>query len=144
MKELDVKYGDIYCEIGDREVEIIHRLTTAVLEHESDLIAASDACGDLDAILALSLAAKKYNWAEPQMTTENIICIAEGRHPLLELVVPCFVPNDYQIGRRVEQQGSEHANVFVLTGPNQSGKSILLKQVAIIVYLAHRKHMPHT
>ncbi|PFH58943.1 hypothetical protein XA68_13032 [Ophiocordyceps unilateralis] len=135
MQELDEQYGDMYCEIGDREVEIIHGLATDVLGHEDDCIAASDACGNFDALLALALGADKYNWTAPQMTRSSVIHIEDGRHPLLELVVPCFVPNDCRLGGQVD---SEEANkVLVLTGPNHSGKSVLLKQVAIIVYLAH-------
>ncbi|KAF4510494.1 hypothetical protein G6O67_002374 [Ophiocordyceps sinensis] len=140
MKELDEQYGDMYCEIGDMEVEIIHHLATSVLKHEKDLVLASDACGDFDAMLALALGAEKYNWTAPQMTRSNMIRIEDGRHPLMELVVPCFVPNDCDLGEDRESSGPggpERRSVFVLTGPNHSGKSIFLKQVAIIVYLAH-------
>lgn len=122
------------------EVEIIHHLATSVLKHEKDLVLASDACGDFDAMLALALGAEKYNWTAPQMTRSNMIRIEDGRHPLMELVVPCFVPNDCDLGEDRESSGPggpERRSVFVLTGPNHSGKSIFLKQVAIIVYLAH-------
>ncbi|KAM4059327.1 mutS family protein [Hirsutella rhossiliensis] len=140
MRELDEQYGDMYCEIGDMEVEIIHHLATTVLKYEMDLVLASDACGDFDAMLALALGAEKYSWTAPRMTRSNMIQIEDGRHPLMELVVPCFVPNDCDLGGNRDTSGpgeSEQASVFVLTGPNHSGKSIFLKQVAIIVYLAH-------
>lgn len=119
---------------------MIHHLATAVLEHEEDLVLASDACGDFDAMLALALGAEKYNWTAPQMTRCNMIRIEDGRHPLMELVVPCFVPNDCDLGGNGDTPGSAEsarASVFVLTGPNHSGKSVFLKQVATIVYLAH-------
>ncbi|KJZ71201.1 hypothetical protein HIM_09407 [Hirsutella minnesotensis 3608] len=140
MTELDAQYGDIYCEIGDREVEIIHRLATAILEYEDDLYLASDACGNFDALLALAVGAEKYNWTAPQMVQASTIRIEEGRHPLMELVVPCFVPNNCDLGgAQVACDGDEleRGGAMVLTGPNQSGKSVYLKQVAIIVYLAH-------
>ncbi|PHH77469.1 hypothetical protein CDD82_3491 [Ophiocordyceps australis] len=138
MRELDEQYGDMYCEIGDREVEIIHGLATSVLEHREALMVASDACGDFDALMALAIGASKYKLTAPQMTQDNVVQIYNGRHPLQELVVPNFVPNDCNIaGGSGEAILEQQANLVVLTGPNHSGKSIYLKQVAIIVYLAH-------
>ena len=74
------------------------------------------------------------------MTTENVITIEGGRHPLQELVVPSFVPNDCHISgghRATVRHDLAEAQSLVLTGPNHSGKSIYIKQTAIIVYLAH-------
>ncbi|KAF4949592.1 hypothetical protein FGADI_8787 [Fusarium gaditjirri] len=140
MRELDEEYGDMYCQIGDREVEIIHGLAGKVLEHAEPLLLASDMCGEFDAILALALGAQKYDWHAPQMVEESIIHIEEGRHPLQELVVPAFIPNPCHLFTGTSnitagQDGSPQA--LVLTGPNHSGKSVYLKQTAIIVYLAH-------
>ncbi|KAF5544816.1 mating type 1-2 [Fusarium napiforme] len=140
MRELDEEYGDMYCQIGDREVEIIHDLAGKVLEHEEPLLLASDMCGEFDAILALALGAEKYDWHAPQMVEASIIHIEEGRHPLQELVVPAFIPNPCHLFTGTStiteaQDGSPQA--LVLTGPNHSGKSVYLKQTAIIVYLAH-------
>lgn len=159
MKELDDQYGDMYCEIGgernfiydapsclplmcelDREVEIIHDLATKILKYEEALVMASDVCGKLDAILALAIGAGKYGWTAPQMTTDNILQISEGRHPLQELVLPSFVPNGCHLAggkSRERRSNEEDATALVLTGPNHSGKSVYIKQIAIIVYLAH-------
>lgn len=157
MRELDAQYGDMYCEIGgnyeltevsknslinnrlDMEVELIHELATDVLKFEEILVSVSDLCGEFDALLALALGAEKYGWTSPQMVSRSTIHIEGGRHPLQELVVPSFVPNDCDI-RGHESPGSRsHGNgqAIILTGPNHSGKSIYLKQTAIIVYLAH-------
>lgn len=91
-------------------------------------------------MLALAIGADKYNWTAPQMTKADIIQIENGRHPLQELVVPSFVPNNTDLADGHEtsrQEEPEPAQMLVLTGPNHSGKSIYLKQVAIIVYLSH-------
>ena len=91
-------------------------------------------------MLALAIGAEKYNWTAPLMTKANIIKIENGRHPLQELVVPSFVSNDTNLcggHEKPPQEGLETAQMLVLTGPNHSGKSIYLKQVAIIVYLSH-------
>ena len=64
--------------------------------------------------------------------------ITSGRHPLQELVVPSFVPNNCAIGTGRTPFGPHNAcSAMVLTGPNHSGKSVYIKQTAIIVYLAH-------
>lgn len=126
--------------VSDREVEIVHDLATRVLKYEEALVMVSDLCGEFDAILALALGANKYNWTAPQMTTDNLIQIKGGRHPLQELVLPAFVPNDCYLsgGQPHDADGDEEqAQALVLTGPNHSGKSIYIKQTAVIVYLAH-------
>lgn len=60
---------------------------------------------------------------------DNVIQIKKGRHPLQELCVDAFIPNDADF--------SATERVFLVTGANYSGKSVYLKQVALIVYLAH-------
>lgn len=86
--------------------------------------------------MALSRGAQTYDWVCPQVTKTKTLQIEGGRHPLQELVVSSFVPNDCHLG----QDGDftdESLTALVLTGPNHSGKSIYLKQTAIITYLAH-------
>uniref|UniRef100_A0A8H7NCI4 DNA mismatch repair protein MSH5 n=1 Tax=Bionectria ochroleuca TaxID=29856 RepID=A0A8H7NCI4_BIOOC len=139
MRELDEQFGDMYCQIGDREVEIVHNLVNLVLEHEDVLIRASDLCGDFDALAALAAGAEKYSWTKPRMTTANILEIRGGRHPLQELVVTTFVPNDCRLSYEEvdDPDATESTSALLVTGPNHSGKSVFLKQTAIIVYLAH-------
>ncbi|KAH8808297.1 muts domain V-domain-containing protein [Xylogone sp. PMI_703] len=153
MKELDDYFGDLYGMICDREIEIIHGLAVKVLEYEDLLIAASDFCGDLDYVVALALGAQRYNLVSPHITTENIIRIEEGRHLLQELTVPSYVPNDCSLvggpgdeeddtGRSFENLSNRSGmakgpSMLIMTGPNYSGKSIYLKQIAIIIYMAH-------
>lgn len=145
------------CE-SDREIEIIHELGVSVLEHETVLLAVSETLGELDSILALALGCSQQGWTRPEITNDNIIEILGGRHPLQELVVPTFIANDCNLAGGTEQRSSapssqdhssraasqssdlsdsNHPSTLVLTGPNHSGKSIYLKQVALIVYLAH-------
>jgi DNA mismatch repair protein MSH5 len=108
---------------------------------------AYDVCGELDSLLALALGAEKYKMTAPQLTSTNIIQIQDGRHPLQELVVPSYIPNDTLLlggsgdgtadETIVSDLMGEVPSMLVMTGPNHSGKSIYLKQVALIVYLAH-------
>ena len=135
------------------EIEIAHELGVKVLEREESIVKASELYGELDVLVALALAADKYNWTAPQMTASNVIDIRGGRHPLQELVVPSFIQNDCSIqggdgagypvsdpGRSsttVADKNLDKPSMLILTGPNHSGKSVYLKQVALIVYLAH-------
>lgn len=132
---------------ADKEIEIVHELGVEVLEQEKALATASDLCGDLDSLLALALGADKYKLVAPQMTSANVLHIQAGRHPLQELVVPSFIANDALLlgglgdeqddGSIVTDEMRDIPSVMVLTGPNHSGKSVYLKQVALIVFLAH-------
>jgi len=139
--------------LPDREIEIVHALAVRVLEHEQILATASDLCGELDCLVALALGARKYGFNRPQMTTANIVRIEGGRHPLQELTVPVYIANDCFVAggpgddensiSEVESQSSavqesiDSPTMLMLTGPNYSGKSVYLKQNALIVYMAH-------
>ncbi|KAL4809528.1 muts domain V-domain-containing protein [Aspergillus unguis] len=150
MREMDEKLGDIYGLICEKEIEIVYDLAQRVLRYETVLIDASDACGELDSLLAMIQAVTCYNLARPKMSKDNIIKIKGGRHILQELTVSSFVPNDtFLVGGRVEEQTVDHSqhapealktgsnpSMLLLTGPNYSGKSVYMKQVALIVYLA--------
>ncbi|CRK30240.1 hypothetical protein BN1723_014350 [Verticillium longisporum] len=154
MRELDAHLGDMYGGILDLEVEILHNLAVDVMVHEDALLAAADICGELDALVAMALAAGKYGWTAPKVTMSNVLSIRAGRHPLQELVLPLYIPNDCYLsggedhetpGLGFESRSSGHlpmstsecASMTVLTGPNHSGKSVHLKHVALITYLAH-------
>ncbi|KAI1365065.1 putative MSH5 protein [Xylaria arbuscula] len=152
MKELDEELGDLYCMIIDREIEIIHQLAVTVLGRETAIIEASEVLGELDSLLALATLCGQNEWTAPEMTTSNTIHIQGGRHPLQELVTPSFIPNDCSLAGGTGDDRHEHGDTLpfevvensleapstvVITGPNHSGKSVYLKQIAIIVYLAH-------
>ena len=72
------------------------------------------------------------------MTSDDLIQIQEGRHPLQELSVPAFVPNDCRLPTlSYAHPTQDQSRIIWLTGSNSSGKSVFLKQVACIVFLAH-------
>lgn len=165
MSEMDQTFGDIYGQIIDKEIEIVQALAERVLEYEEMLNSSSDICGELDCLVALAKGAKLHNLVKPRMTEENIVKIKGGRHPLQELTVSAYVANDtYLVGgpgsdpeeipfgvlptqetaaaatssRGISRhQAADGPSMVIMTGPNYSGKSVYLKQVAIIVYMAH-------
>ncbi|KAF2019048.1 hypothetical protein BU24DRAFT_341301 [Aaosphaeria arxii CBS 175.79] len=161
MREMDDHFGDLFGLISDREIEICHELTQYTLKYEGLLTTTSDICSELDSLIALARGAKLYSLCRPDVSMDNSIRIRNGRHILQELTVPSFVPNDTQLsgGEGDEGLGSEgrptsiasncpasarwsnsedsEANMVILTGPNYSGKSVYLKQVALIVFMSH-------
>jgi DNA mismatch repair protein MSH5 len=100
-------------------------------------------------MVALALGANKYCWTAPIITEDNVVSICGGRHPLQELAVSTYVTNDcHLIGGSGLCSNANHPgfhkdeleaepSMLVVTGPNHSGKSVYLKQVALTVYLAH-------
>ncbi|KAK4239460.1 muts domain V-domain-containing protein [Achaetomium macrosporum] len=150
MLDLDSQYGDLPSRIADEEVEVIMALAAALLEHEEAILHASELFGELDSLLALALAAEKYNWTAPIMTVSNVIDVVDGRHPLQELLTPSYIPNSCHLAGGCGTDGLDEdaratsgnrkgaaPSMLILTGPNNSGKSVYMKQVALIVYLSH-------
>lgn len=141
MRRMDGDLGDLWAIICDREIEISHGLAQKVLEKENLLIQASDICGELDCLLALAHGVGEYKLCRPLMVADNVIDIRGGRHIIQELTVASYVANDtFLVGGEDDRDMREHLpdypTMLLLTGPNYSGKSVYLKQVALIVYMA--------
>ncbi|CAL9122662.1 unnamed protein product [Musa textilis] len=128
-RELDNLLGDIYHKILDMERAIIRDLITRVLNFVPQLIKAVNFAAELDCILSLALIAHQNNYVRPILTEDTFLDIKNGRHALQEMTVDTFVPNDTKI--------LNDGRINIITGPNYSGKSIYVKQVALVVYLSH-------
>ncbi|XP_029440186.1 mutS protein homolog 5 [Rhinatrema bivittatum] len=128
-KELDAMLGDLHCEIRDHEALIMHQLQTKVLEKSQVLSEVTEYVAQLDVLLALAVAARESNYSRPSFSQCRGIRIKDGRHPLMELCTRTFVPNSMESS---EQTG----RIKILTGPNSCGKSVYLKQVGLIVFMA--------
>ncbi|GAM86102.1 hypothetical protein ANO11243_041120 [Dothideomycetidae sp. 11243] len=147
VKEMDQQFGDIYGQICNREIEIAQELSEEVLKWDRVLISTSDILGELDVILALACGAREYKLCRPQMTADNVLEIAGGRHPLQERTVPVFMPNaTFVVGGPGNNSDFRHESsvryadspsMLMVTGPNYSGKSVYLKQIALITAMAH-------
>eukprot|EP00963_Diacronema_lutheri_P000060 scaffold5_cov331-Pavlova_lutheri.AAC.3 len=129
-EELNQTYGDLFNKIRDIENSILRELLTKVLDHSGILLTATSAVAEVDCFLSFAKAAREQNYFRPKITQENVLQIVNGRHPLSELAVECFVPNSTDIK-------NTEGRIHLLTGPNYSGKSIYGKQVALITFMAH-------
>uniref|UniRef100_A0A8I7B3L5 DNA mismatch repair protein MSH5 n=1 Tax=Hordeum vulgare subsp. vulgare TaxID=112509 RepID=A0A8I7B3L5_HORVV len=128
-RELDNLLGDIYHKILDMERAIIRDLVCRVLQFLPQLTKAVNFAAELDCTLSLAIVARQNNYVRPILTEDSILEIQNGRHALQEMTVDTFVPND----TRIRSAG----RINIVTGPNYSGKSIYIKQVALVVFLAH-------
>ncbi|XP_010327308.1 DNA mismatch repair protein MSH5 isoform X2 [Solanum lycopersicum] len=128
-KEMDNLLGDIYHKILDMERAITRDLVSHILQFSVHVHKAVSFAAELDCILALALVAHQNNYVRPNLTAEDLLDIRSGRHVLQEMTVDTFIPNDTNI--------TLEGRINIITGPNYSGKSIYIKQVALIVFLSH-------
>ncbi|XP_072955763.1 DNA mismatch repair protein MSH5 isoform X2 [Typha angustifolia] len=128
-RELDNLLGDIYHKILDMERAIIRDLVSRILHFVPHLIRAVNFAAELDCFLSLALVASQNNYVRPILTEDTLLDIENGRHVLQEMTVDTFVPNDTKVMSK--------GRINIITGPNYSGKSIYVKQVALVVFLSH-------
>ena len=128
-------YESLILNAQDRMAELegqIFRQVCSQVGAESERISASaNALANIDVFSSLAEVAVRYSYIRPKLTTDSKIVISDGRHAVVErsLADGSFVPNDTYLS-------NDDAQLIVLTGPNMSGKSTYLRQVALIVLLA--------
>ena len=127
--QLDEEIGDIAANISDIQKQHLLQLENIVLDNEQGLHLLSYIMSNLDAIISMGTIASELNLVRPQMTEDNVLVIKGGRHVLQEMTVETFVKNDTLL--------TEDKNIALITGPNGSGKSVYIKQVGVLVLLAH-------
>ncbi len=92
----------------------------------------ADSLSELDSIISLSLVSAKNNYVRPKINDKGLIKIKDGRHPIVETknLDETFVPNDTLLDL-------DKNMIHIITGPNMAGKSTYMRQVALIVIMAH-------
>lgn len=112
------------------EAERYVQLLDALQQHTDSLRRLADALAELDIFCCLATLAQRHDWVCPEMTSEPLIQIEQGRHPVVEALSPTsFVPNDTWM------EGTSR-RLLMITGPNMGGKSTYMRQTALIVILA--------
>ncbi|CAK9079419.1 MutS protein homolog 5 [Durusdinium trenchii] len=137
-RRLDCEVGDLVVDARGVELEILMQLLERLRALESRLRSASELLAEVDVLMAFAAAALQWNWVRPKLVEDaGRLHIVKGRHPLVEATAPKaahgFVANSTELG--LEEKRSYR--VQVITGANLSGKSVYLKQVGLITYLAH-------
>ncbi|HVV84903.1 MAG TPA: DNA mismatch repair protein MutS, partial [Kofleriaceae bacterium] len=131
LAELEAKVLGAEETLAVREAELFKGLVGEVAAVAPAVIAAGAAIATVDVLLALATVANRRGFCRPIVDDGAVLDIADGRHPVVEAVVPAgtFVPNDARLDCDREQ-------ILLVTGPNMAGKSTYLRQVAQIVLLA--------
>ncbi|KZC06422.1 MutS protein like protein 5, partial [Dufourea novaeangliae] len=128
-KELDETVGDIILKIAVRQNRIVRKLIRYVKKHAGPILRAIELCGELDTLMAFAKVARDHGYTRPTIIQSKIIEAREARHPLLEFSTT-FVPNDIR-------SGNGGSLIKILTGPNSCGKSVYLKQIGLLIFMAH-------
>ncbi len=116
--------------LAEVEEAAYRRVCAQVAESAEPVGRAAAAIAQVDVFCGLAQAAVDNGYVRPTVDDGKVIRIREGRHPVVERVLPSgqYVPNDVEL--------SGEARVLVLTGPNMAGKSTYIRQVALITLLA--------
>jgi DNA mismatch repair protein MutS len=131
LTELEEKILGASEQIDELERSIFRRVSGEVAAHGEKIMASATAIAWLDAISSMAEAAAKLAWVKPVIDDSDAIIVKEGRHPVVEAALGPgrFVPNDVDLSCRGQQ-------IAIITGPNMSGKSTYIRQVAVLALLA--------
>ncbi len=131
LKEYESRVLNAREEAAELEKELYHQLCAQISAAGAALVSLASALAHLDVYASLGEVAARHGYVRPGLTEECCIEIKDGRHPVVERVVPTgtYVPNDTYL------DVANH-RLALLTGPNMSGKSTYIRHVAIIVLMA--------
>ncbi len=122
-----------------REIELLEQLRLFVAEHRVRLDRATAVLAEIDVLVALADVARSRGWVRPEITEGAELLIEEGRHPVLEELLPpgTLVANDLALaGRSRGAAGTRSPAILLVTGPNMGGKSTFIRQAALVAVLA--------
>lgn len=117
--------------VEELEKAIYKQVCSQIAERATAIASTADGVAHIDVFVALAEVASRHGYVRPHLTEEDGVYIKDGRHPVVERVVPpgAFVPNDTSVS-------VGDAQLLVITGPNMAGKSTYIRQVALIVLMA--------
>jgi DNA mismatch repair protein MutS len=131
MKEVEARVLNAQEKILAVETRLYRELCGFIAERIEELRATAAAIAELDVVAALAEVAVRHGYCRPTLDDGDRIEIRAGRHPVVETTLSGerFVPNDLVLS-------CDDAQIVILTGPNMAGKSVFIRQVALIVLLA--------
>ena len=132
LKEYESKILGAEEKIIALETQLYTDLVLAILEFIPPIQLNSSLIARLDCLQSFAVISIENNYTRPVLNDSRILEVTEGRHPVIEKQLPAgesYVPNDMFLD-------TEDQQIIILTGPNMSGKSALLRQTALIVLMA--------
>ena len=132
LKEYEEKILGAEEKIATIENEIFQELISFTQNYIQPLQVNASVLSQLDCLLSFANVALENNYTRPVVNDSLVLSITEGRHPVLEKQMPpgeAYIPNAIFLDQQTQQ-------IIMITGPNMSGKSALLRQTALIVLMA--------
>lgn len=132
LKEYEAKILGAEEKIGQLEQTLYAELLNYIAEYIAPVQQNAILVGQIDCLAGFATLALQNNYQQPEMSDDYVIDIKEGRHPVIEKQLPIdtpYIANDVYLDREQQQ-------IIMITGPNMSGKSAILRQTALIVLLA--------
>jgi DNA mismatch repair protein MutS len=133
LKNLEAKILKAESEINVIEQDLFNDLIAKSDKYVSILLSNAKIIGQVDCYCSLAQIAESSQYSKPIMDDGYILDIKSGRHPVIESQLPAekpYVPNDVYLD-------SDSQQIIIITGPNMSGKSAVLRQTALITLMAH-------
>lgn len=115
-KMLELEYN-IFCDIRNKCKEYAYTLQVL-----------SKTLSELDMMQSFTKVTKENNYVRPKLNNEHILEVKNGRHPVIEKYIDSYIPNDVNM--------NDNTSILLITGPNMSGKSTFMRQVALISIMA--------
>ena len=115
------------------EARIYDKLLTELQDYIAQMQLNANILAIIDCLCCFANNAKTFGYCKPQLHQEQSLTIKNGRHPVIENILASgdtYISNDINLDQ-------DHCQLIILTGPNMSGKSALLRQTAIITLMAH-------
>ncbi len=132
LKEYEQKIMGAEERILQIEAQIYAEIVAFVAQYLSALQRNARVISRVDCLQSFAKIAKERKYVRPVVDDSTVIDIKEGRHPVIETLMPIgqeYIPNDVLLDQ-------ENQQIIIITGPNMSGKSALLRQTALIVLMA--------
>ncbi|MCF6166931.1 DNA mismatch repair protein MutS [Lutibacter sp.] len=132
LKEYETKILGAEERISKLENELFTKLISSMLDYIQPIQLNAQLIAQIDCLISFAKIAKQYNYVRPQLDESTNLEIKNGRHPVIEKQLPIgeeYIANDVVLNRNLQQ-------IIMITGPNMSGKSAILRQTALIVLLA--------
>lgn len=132
LKEYETKILGAEEKISSIELRLFNDLVAAIMEYTASIQLNAQLLARLDAMMSFARVALKYDYVKPSVNDSKTVKILNGRHPVIERSLPAgeeYVSNDVYLDNDTQQ-------IMMITGPNMSGKSAVLRQTALIVLMA--------
>ena len=132
LKNYETKILGAEEKIQELELSYYSELLNSLQENLEGIMVNSILIGKIDCFLSFAIAASKFNFCKPVFNDSNNIQIVQGRHPVIEQNLEdgeMFIPNDIELDQDKQQ-------IMMISGPNMSGKSAILRQTALIIIMA--------